>query len=36
MALWPQIQAILSKEITLEMRNRYAINGILLYVVSTV
>jgi heme exporter protein B len=36
MALWPQVQAILSKEITLEMRNRYAINGILLYVVSTV
>ena len=36
MALWPQIAAILGKEFTLELRNRYAINGILLYVVSTV
>ena len=36
MALWPQIAAILGKEFTLELRNRYSINGILLYVVSTV
>lgn len=31
-----QIKALLYKELTLEWRNRYALNGLLLYVVSTV
>ncbi|MFM6975908.1 MAG: heme exporter protein CcmB [Sphingobacteriaceae bacterium] len=36
MTLFKQVQALLSKEIILEWRSRYALNGILLYVVSTI
>ena len=36
MRIWPQLSTLFIKELTLEMRNRYALNGILLYVVSTV
>lgn len=36
MTLLKQVQALLSKEIILEWRSRYALNGILLYVVSTI
>jgi len=36
MALFNQIKFLIGKEIRLEMRNRYALGGILLYVISTV
>ncbi len=36
MNLYPQIKYLLKKEIVLEWRSKYALNGILLYVVSTV
>lgn len=41
LSLWPmnlfkQVNALLGKEIILEWRSRYALNGILLYVVSTI
>jgi len=35
-SLFSEIRALLSKEIILEWRQRYALNGLLLYVVSTV
>jgi heme exporter protein B len=34
--LFRQIKYLIAKEITLEMRNKYALGGILLYVISTV
>lgn len=34
--MFAQMKALLLKELTLEWRNRYALNGLLLYVVSTV
>lgn len=34
--MWQQVSTLFLKELRLEMRNRYALNGILLYVVSTV
>jgi len=36
MSLYQQVRALLYKEIVLEWRSRYALNGILLYVVSTI
>ncbi len=36
MSLQRELTALLGKEITLEWRNRYAVNGILIYVISTV
>lgn len=36
MSLYQQVRALLHKEIVLEWRSRYALNGILLYVVSTI
>lgn len=36
MELFRQVRFLISKEITLEWRSKYALNGILLYVVSTV
>jgi heme exporter protein B len=36
MSLYQQVIALLYKEIVLEWRSRYALNGILLYVVSTI
>lgn len=36
MSLAKQVKALLQKEIILEWRSRYALNGILLYVVSTI
>ncbi len=36
MSLWKQIQYLIAKDIRLEWRQKYAINGILLYVVSSV
>lgn len=35
-SLYSEVRALLSKELILEWRQRYAINGLLLYVVSTV
>lgn len=34
--MWQQVRTLFLKEFQLELRNRYALNGILLYVVSTV
>jgi heme exporter protein B len=34
--MWQQVRTLFLKEFRLELRNRYALNGILLYVVSTV
>jgi heme exporter protein B len=34
--MWKEIKLLVQKEITLEWRQRYALNGIVLYVVSTV
>ncbi|HEY1008411.1 MAG TPA: ABC transporter permease, partial [Sphingobacteriaceae bacterium] len=36
MALFSQIKFLIGKEMVLEWRSKYAINGILLYVVSTI
>ncbi|HMR19118.1 MAG TPA: heme exporter protein CcmB [Sphingobacterium sp.] len=36
MSLFQQIKSLVAKDLTLEWRSKYAINGILLYVVSTV
>jgi len=34
--MWKQVMVLISKEVTLEWRQKYALNGILLYVVSAV
>ena len=34
--MWKEISVLIQKEVTLEWRQKYALNGILLYVVSAV